>query len=122
MRFTNEEIELALELKQLGLPWEPTAGHYVWDEDNLIDRPSPFHDRVFFILDLRHFLRRAESVEKLKKAVCWLPTWHDMRDIAQSLGISEDEIWKTLNERGAIEQGTERLVFYETLRDCIGSA
>jgi hypothetical protein len=67
MKFTPAEIELARRLKQLGLAWTPSVGHFVWDETGLINCTSPFHDYVYFILDLKHFLRRAGTIERLQQ-------------------------------------------------------
>lgn len=119
MRFTSEEIEQAGRLKALGLPWTPTPGHYVWDETDLIEQGSPFHDRVFFILDLKHFLRRAGSIEQLKAAVRWLPTWYDARQSLAALGVSDAAVAQTLNDRRAVAAGRERLVLYEMLAEAL---
>jgi len=35
MRFSYFEIEAARRLRQLGLPWSPCFGHYVFDEATL---------------------------------------------------------------------------------------
>ena len=88
MKFTDAEIEKALRLKRLGLPWTPSVGHYVWDETDLIKCESPFHDMVFYILDLKHFFRRADSLEQLQRDLCWLPTWFDARQILAQMGVN----------------------------------
>jgi hypothetical protein len=122
MRFSEDEILLALELCMLGLPWEPQPGHYVWDADGLIDCPSPFHDRVYFILDLKHFLRRAGTLEELKAALVWLPTWHDARNILESLGVSHAEVACRLEEYDAIEQQIELATLYRMIADQLATA
>jgi hypothetical protein len=63
LKFCEEELDLAQLFKAFGLEWTPQCGHYVLDQSKLIDCSSPFQERVFFILDLKHFLRRAENME-----------------------------------------------------------
>lgn len=50
MQFRTEEIEMARQLRRLGLPWEPKTGHYVYDETGLCRKTSPFQDGVNFVL------------------------------------------------------------------------
>ena len=92
MRFSDRVIDEAKRLHGLGLAWEPQPGHYVWDKDALIEKTSPFQEGVYFILDLKHFLRRAGTIHALKKSFVWLPTWHDARDILWLLGVSDAEV------------------------------
>lgn len=115
MKFTSTEIELARRLKQLGLAWTPAVGHYVWDEAGLIDCPSPFHDHVYFILDLKHFLRRSGTIERLQRDLCWLPTWEQARDLLRDAGFSDAEFSHRLAGSGALENGSERVFLYELL-------
>ena len=117
MRFTTKEIALARRLKQLGLPWDPGVGHYVWDESGIIDCESPFHDSVYFILDLRHFLRKAETVENLKRDLCWLPCWLDAREILRQLGVADELVSTRLRESAALETGEERLCLYHLIEE-----
>ena len=78
----------------------------------MIEKPSHFQDRVFFILDLKHFLRRMGSVDGLKKTLTWLPTWYDARYLLQSHGVSDDQVADSLREAQAIERKTELLTLY----------
>jgi len=122
MKFSPAEIELGRELKSQGLPWTPQPGHYVWDEGGVIEQNSPFHDRVFFILDLKHFLRRTSTIENLQKMFYWLPTWQDAREILESLGITSPEIADRLLEERAVEQNQERLVLYRMIQEALDQA
>lgn len=81
MRFSNKEIEIAVKLHGSNLPWQPQAGHYVYDHKGIIEKSSPFQEGVYFILDIKHFLRIAGSVEGIKDSMCWLPLWEDCRCI-----------------------------------------
>jgi hypothetical protein len=49
MQFRPQEIDMAHELRRLGLPWEPRAGHYVYDETGFCSKGSPFQDGVYFM-------------------------------------------------------------------------
>lgn len=115
MRFSTDEIRLAHELKAAGLPWQPQSGHFVWDGEPLIEHDSPFHDRVFFILDLKHFLRRSKTIERLVESMVWLPTWQQCRDLLDQRGVGSDVILKRIQETNAFELGTERLELYRLL-------
>lgn len=117
MRFTPAEIELARKAKQLGLNWTPQVGQYVWDEQGLIECSSPFHDQVFFILDLKHFLRRAGTIERLQQDLCWLPAWEQLRGLLRELGATDAEVELRLRECKALESGNERLCLYELLTE-----
>jgi hypothetical protein len=105
--FTQEEIGLCRRLRDAGLPWEPGVGHFVYDEAELIEAPSPFQDRVYFILDMKHFMRRSKTVEELKRAMFWLPLWHQARAVARELDVSDGEVVERLRTERALESRTE---------------
>jgi hypothetical protein len=119
VRYSAEEIQLAHELKAAGLPWQPEPGHFVWDGEPLIEHDSPFHDRVFFILDLKHFLRRSESMERLIASMVWLPTWQQARELLAGMDVSADAIQSRLIESNALANGNERLVLYQMLMEAL---
>jgi hypothetical protein len=117
MKFSHEEIELAQLFKAYGLEWEPRCGQYVLDQSELIECASPFQPRVFFILDLRHFLRRAGSLDELKHRMCWLPDWQDCRQLLQHMGVRSEIIARRLTETRAIEDDHERLELYRLIEE-----
>jgi hypothetical protein len=119
VNFVPEELELAQAFKAYGLDWTPSVGHYVLDQSHLIECESPFQDRVFFILDLKHFLRRSETVEHLKERVCWLPTWEQARDLLRTQGVPAQLITQRLQANQALERGTERLELYRLIEDLV---
>lgn len=119
MRFSSEEVKLAEQLHKLGLPWEPKPGHFVWDTATVLEHDSPFHDRVFFILDLKHFLRRTSSIENLKKLFYWLPTWHDAREVLEALEVGSSEIAERLKREDSVRNGTERLLLYQMIEEAL---
>ncbi|MEC8556195.1 MAG: hypothetical protein VXZ82_14395 [Planctomycetota bacterium] len=117
VRFSGEELDLAQLFKAYGLDWTPEVGHYVLDQSELIECESPFQDRVFFILDLKHFLRRSETIENLKERVCWLPTWEQMRQLLREHDVSDQTVVEHLELTQAIGRGTERLELYRLFEE-----
>ena len=120
MHFTTALIDRAKTLRSLGLTWDPKPGHYVWDENGLIEKPSPFQECVCFILDLKHFLRRAGTLETLKESLVWLPTWHEVRDILETLGVSDADVASRLISERAIESRDELIVLYDLIAERLG--
>ena len=119
MKFTKAEITKARQLKQLGLDWAPGTGSYVWDEAGIINCESPFHDLVYYILDIKHFLRRADSIEQLQRDLCWLPTWFDARQILDGFEVSADEILARLQADNAFAEQNERLCLYQMIEEVL---
>lgn len=119
MFFNDEELEVAQVIKAYGFGWTPSVGHYILDQGGLIECASPFQDRVFFILDIKHFLRRAGTIENLKQHACWLPTWEQARIILRECFVSDEAVSRRLSETRAIEQQTERLELYRMIEDQI---
>ena len=115
MKFSEKEIEIAQKLKELGFEWTPAPGDYVYDIEGLIEKKSPFQERVYFILDIKHFLRRAGSVEGITKAMCYLPLWEDCRVILKSLSVPWQKIYEKLIEKNAFINEIERSVLYEII-------
>ena len=115
MKFTERKIEIAKKLNELEIQWQPQAGQYVFDLKGIIEKSSPFQAGVYFILDIKHFLRRAGSVEDIKAAMCWLPLWEDCREILKSLQVPWNRVENRLNNISAFENDRERLVVYEMI-------
>jgi hypothetical protein len=115
MRFSQQEIDAARGLKQMGLCWTPSVGHFVFEEGGVIEKSSPFQKGVYFILDLKHFLRRAGSVEQLKISLCWLPTWYDGRELLRTQGVTDSEVADALRNQRGIESGNGLMTLYRLL-------
>jgi hypothetical protein len=119
MPFSDSEITLARRLRDAGLPWEPSVGHYVYDEGELIEAPSPFHSRIYFILDLKHFLRRSGDIETLRNQMFWLPQWHQAREILRNLGMADQVIKDRLDTTSAIETQSELCCLFEMILESL---
>lgn len=117
--FTDDELELAQLFKAYGLEWTPSPGQFVLDQSHLIEVPSPFQERVYFILDLRHFVRRSGNIEELKQRMCWLPTWEDARRLLRQFSVADAEVSRRVCETGALAAGRERLELYRIIEDCL---
>ena len=94
--FSLEHCKAAKKLKEHGLTWRPHVGCFVWDENEYIKASSPFPHRIYFILNLGHFLKRFETTENIADKLVWLPTWHQARLICEQLHIPYDEIYSIL--------------------------
>ena len=119
--FTDDEIGLARQMRDQGLLWEPAVGHYVFDDMGLIDAPSPFQPRVYFILDLKHFLRRSSDIETLKSRMLWPPQWHEARRILRGLGVSDAMVMARLVAARAIETQSELCLLYELILETLSA-
>lgn len=119
VHFSEEEIELAQLFKAYGLEWTPQPGHFVLDQSQLMEVSSPFQDKVYFILALRHFLRRSGTMESLKDGMCWLPTWEQARHILREAGVNAGGLEQRLIDTRAIAAGTERLELYRMIEEQI---
>ena len=115
MKFSQSEIEVAKKFHALNLQWNPREGDYVFDIKGVIEKSSPFQPGVYFILDIKHFLRRAGSLEGIKASMCWLPLWEDCRMILKNLGIPWNQVENRLLENSAFQNDRERLTLYEMI-------
>jgi hypothetical protein len=122
VKFSQEEIEMARELRRLGLKWEPSVGHYVYDENRCCQKGSPFQDRLYFILNYELFMNRIGGVERFKEVMLWLPTWHDARELLRILGVSDEEVAVRLQGCKALENRNELLVLYEMIAESLPGA
>lgn len=89
--FNKRVLKSALNLKNLGLDWQPHVGCFVWDEQKQIGVPSPFPDNVYFILSLPRFTTIFGSIENIKKALVWVPTWHQAVLLNKNGGMARTE-------------------------------
>jgi hypothetical protein len=92
--FSPELCKKAEQLKQNGLAWSPHVGCFVWDKDEHIEASSPFPHRVYFILNMGHFLKRFETPENMARHLVWLPTWYQIRQVCDQLAIAPEKIKK----------------------------
>jgi hypothetical protein len=73
-------------MKTKGLRFRPHAGCFVWDPENRISVPSPFPNRVYFILNLGRFESIFGSLEAVEADLVWIPTETQAREIIRNLG------------------------------------
>lgn len=115
MQFSNEEIQLARQLREAGMAWEPQAGHYVYDETGYCKQTSPFQEKVYFILNYDYFMKAVGGVEQFKQIMLWLPTWDDARRQLELLGVPDARVADRLEHSLAIQQGNERFILYQLI-------
>lgn len=121
MKFSDEEIELAKELRGLNVPWTPSVGHYVLDQTGVVERGSPFQSGVYFVLNYDHFMSLAGGLARFRETMLWLPTWEDCRGVLGDLNVADNEVAEHLAAAGAIETGRERIALYELIRSKLDS-
>jgi hypothetical protein len=111
--FQEKLCEIALRMKESGLEWRPHAGCFVWDPEKIIPAPSPFPNRVYFILNLNHFLKIFGSIKSMQEKLVWLPTWHQARLLIGERKIQQttlkesllkSEHWSSINEINILYQ------------------
>jgi hypothetical protein len=113
--FDKRHCELAKVLKDNGLPWEPHVGCFVWDRDGLIEVSSPFPQRIYFILNMGHFLKLFETVEKMAKQLIWVPTWHQARILCAQFSVDNQQIGCLWHSKTVVKPGDDLLLLYEMI-------
>jgi uncharacterized protein YhbP (UPF0306 family) len=102
-------------MKEAGLFWEPRAGFFVWDREGRIEAGSPFGEGIYFILDLKPFLRRFGTSETMSKTLVWLPDWHQSLWVCEHLGIDNDVIASASAGINPTDAGEVLLGLYNTI-------
>jgi hypothetical protein len=113
--FDMRHCRLAAELRTAGLSWTPHVGCFVWDRDGHIPVPSPFPERIYFILNLGRFLDIFDSLDAMRETLIWLPTWHQARLVLDRLGGTPEEIRGVLRGNGKMVPGEDVLGLYECI-------
>jgi hypothetical protein len=85
-------LEAARDLKRAGLPWSPHAGCFVWDPDEAIPAPSPFPNRVYFVLNLGRFTDLLGSMEAVREWLVWVPTWTQAQALQAAYGAESSGV------------------------------
>ena len=113
--FDPRHCQAAAQLKEKGLSWIPHVGCFVWDPDEIIEVTSPFPDRIYFILNLGHFLRIFGSLEEISEKLVWLPTYHQTRLLLEQVGVEPEEVSALLASKKIIHAGDELLMLYKLI-------
>jgi hypothetical protein len=113
--FERRHCLLAEALKDAGLDWKPHVGCFVWDRDACIEVPSPFPNRIYFILNLGHFLKIFGSAENIRDQLVWLPTWHQARLVAEAAELQGDAARGIGTKGNALTAGEDLLALYELI-------
>jgi hypothetical protein len=113
--FDLRHCQAAAQLKERGLPWTPHVGCFVWDPDEIIEVTSPFPGRIYFTLNLGHFLRISGSLEEISRELVWLPTYHQARLLCDQVGADQEEVSAVLASAENIRAGEELLVLYKMI-------
>lgn len=117
--FGLAHLELAREMKSRGLQWKPHVGCFVWDSKEIIEAPSPFPRRIYFILSLSRFVDIFGTAENAARNLVWLPTWHQARLIAVRLGVGLEKIAALWPEQSPPAPGEELLGIYRIILEAL---
>jgi hypothetical protein len=120
--FDERICRLALEMKDLGVNWQPHVGCFVWDPDNWIKPESPFPNRIYFVLSLPRFVEIFESIQEMVRKLVWLPTWHQARLLCMRMGISDDLFKKNLQLSLKPTPTEELLTIYELIINALNES
>lgn len=112
--FDGRLLHRAEQLKQLGLPFTPHVGCFVWDPEGAIPAPSPFPERVYFVLSMPRFLDIFGTEKTMVERLVWLPTWYQARWIAELMGLG-DRVTGIWRKSPSMEPGEELLHLYDLL-------
>ncbi|MGD2185071.1 MAG: hypothetical protein PVI71_03040 [Desulfobacterales bacterium] len=110
--FDTRICHLAVEIKRLGIDWQPHVGCFAWDPEQHIKADSPFPHRIYFILSLPRFIDIFGSVEAMVEKLVWLPTWHQARLLCQRLGVPDNDVAHIWQRRASLPVGEELQQIY----------
>lgn len=113
--FERRHCQMAARLKEAGLPWKPHVGCFVWDRDEQIKVPSPFPERIYFILNLVRFLEIFDTVENITEKLIWVPTWHQARQLCDKMGVKKRDIIDILCNENHVSADHDVLLLYRIL-------
>ena len=113
--FNRGHCELALIMKDSGLKWQPIMGHYIWDPERKIFKNSPFHNRIYYILNIEHFISIFSSIENIKKLFIWLPDYYQSRLICEDLGLDRNYVFEKLMASNVKSTRDELSVLYNLI-------
>ena len=115
MAFDHQICRLALQIKNLGVTWQPHVGCFVWDPDKFIAADSPFPQRIYFILSLPRFIDIFGSREAIVQKLVWLPTWHQARLLCRQLNVPDEAVAHIWQSQVSLSAGEEHQKIYELI-------
>jgi hypothetical protein len=113
--FEERHFRRARALKEAGLPWKPHVGCFVWDPEGSISVDSPFPHRVYFILNLGHFLNIFGTLDDMVEKLVWLPTWHQARLLCRKLKVDPKDLPALWSKETTLDPGEALLAIYDLL-------
>ena len=113
--FDRSVVEMAYSLKTHGLEWHPRVGNFVWDQHRTLPMPSPFPERVYFVLNISRFLKFFSTLEEMQEKLVWIPTMYQALEICRQLGIQTGRLWQTELEAPLSDPKLELLRIYNRI-------
>jgi hypothetical protein len=117
--FDERVCRLALDLKNLGLNWQPHVGCFVWDPDDIIKVESPFPRGIYFILSLPRFIEIFGSIANMVEKLVWLPTWHQARLLCEQLAVTDHDLTDDWQSGTTLLPGDDLLGLYRRIGDAL---
>ncbi len=119
--FDEPLCNLAAELKDAGLVWTPRVGDFVWDRGAVINYPSPFPGRIYFILNINRFLDIFHTRDNMVEQLVWLPSWHQARAICADLKIDDNTFMERFCQQGGFKTGKDLDTIYRIILSVLDS-
>lgn len=119
--FKRGHCELALIMKDSGLKWHPNMGHYLWDPERKIFKNSPYPNRIYYILNIDHFISIFSGIESIKRLFVWLPDYYQARLICEDLGIDRNDVFENLMASNVKSTRDELSVLYNLIINKLNS-
>jgi hypothetical protein len=113
--FDEAHCRFAQALKESGLGWKPHVGCFVWDPKGSIEVSSPFPGRIYFILNLGHFLRIFQTLDEIAEKLIWLPTWHQALLLCGKLRVDSKDVAAIWQTNRVLDPGAALLALYGIL-------
>ena len=113
--FDRRHCEMAARLKEAGLRWFVHPGCFAWDPDGLLIDSSPLPNRIYFILNTSIFARALGGIEKVRRKLVWLPTWHQARLLCREYEVPDEAVAAIWPSSVPMGPGDELIALYGLL-------
>ncbi len=111
--FDEHICRLALEMKSLGLTWQPHVGCFGIRITGL-NRNHPFlAESTYF--EFASVYRDLRQHSEIARKLVWLPTWHQTCLLCMRMGIGDETLEKSRQPAGTRTPTTELLRIYRLI-------
>jgi hypothetical protein len=116
-RFTQEHLQLAWNMKMLGIDWRLEPGAYVYapKPEASAGLETPFQPGVHLVIWPDRFMRAVGGAEALDREFCWLPLWEEGRDWLRGIGAPDKHLLAVVREGVRFYGEDERTLLYQEM-------